>query len=442
MNMDATRYIEDYRTFADALPGQNLPWLSALRKAALARFSSQGFPSPREEEWKYTNVAAIERKRFQPCLRADAGAVADEGRVRASVLPDAWVLALVDGRFRPEYSILEGLPEGVTVSGLARALVTHPERVERHFGSVLSKQAEHGFIAFNTAYFTDGVWIDIPSGMALDRPIQLLHFATRPDGLATTRSLVVVGENASARVIETFVGREGQGGLTAAVTEIDLAENARLECFKLQDEPGQSYHFGGWYVTQSRLSRFSHHNWSFGGLLARNEIHADLATGCECELNGLFLAKGRQHVDNHTLIQHREPHGLSRETYRGVLADRARGVFQGRIVVHPHAQKTDAQMNNRNLLLSDDAEIDTKPQLEILADDVKCAHGVTVGQLDPQSVFYLESRGVDRESARNMLTFAFANAMIEKITPASVRALAQDRLIALFPQAGIRRDWL
>jgi len=442
MNMDAMRYIEDYRTFADSLPGQDLPWLNALRKAALARFSSQGFPSPREEEWKYTNVAAIERKRFQPCLVADVGAVADDARVRASALADAWVLALVDGRFRPEYSVLEDLPEGTIVSGLARALLTHPDRVERHFGAVLAKQAEHGFIAFNTAYFTDGVFIDIPAGVMLDRPIQILHFATRGDGLATTRSLVAVGENARVRLVETFTGSEGQAGLSAAVTEMDLAENASAECFKLQDESGQSYHFGGWYVTQSRLSRFSHHNLSFGGLLARNEIHADLATGSECELDGLFLAKGRQHVDNHTLIQHREPHGLSRETYRGVLADRARGVFQGRIVVQPQAQKTDARMNNRNLLLSDDAEIDTKPQLEILADDVKCAHGVTVGQLDPQSVFYLESRGVDRESARNMLTFAFANAMIEKITLPKVRALAQERLIALFPQAGIRRDWL
>jgi Fe-S cluster assembly protein SufD len=196
------------------------------------------------------------------------------------------------------------------------------------------------------------------------------------------------------------------------------------------------------YVEVGRSARFQHTNLSLGGLLVRNEIHVDLAEAAECSLDGLFVGRGRQHVDNHTMIRHNEPNGVSREHYRGVLTDRARGVFQGRIVVQPKAQKTDAQMNNRNLLLSEDAEIDTKPQLEIHADDVKCAHGVAVGQLDPESIFYLESRGVDQTSARNMLTFAFANTMVEQIRLAGFREIAQDVLLSLFPQAGIRKDWL
>jgi Fe-S cluster assembly protein SufD len=195
-------------------------------------------------------------------------------------------------------------------------------------------------------------------------------------------------------------------------------------------------------VEQGSHSRFAQHNLAFGGLLARNDISVGLADAAECTLNGLFLAKSRQHVDNHTRIDHREPHGVSRESYRGVLADRARGVFQGRIVVHPQAQKTAAEMSNRNLLLSDEAEIDTKPQLEILADDVKCAHGVSIGQLDAESIFFLQSRGIDREAARNMLTFAFANEMVDKIELPSLREQVQAQWLRLFPASDIRSDWL
>ncbi|CAG1772828.1 FeS cluster assembly protein SufD [uncultured bacterium] len=285
-------------------------------------------------------------------------------------------------------------------------------------------------------------FIDIPAGVVLPKPLHILHVSTRDEALANTRSLVGLGANAEAKLIETFAGTAGKSYLTAAVTEIRLGDNAGLDHYKVQVESDKAYHFGGVYVSQEKTSRFKQSNLSFGGLLARNEIHAELGTGSECELNGLFLAKGRQHVDNHTLIHHLEPYGTSRETYRGVLAERARGVFQGRIVVHPQAQKTNAEMNNRNLLLSEDAEIDAKPQLEILADDVKCSHGVAVGQLDPESVFYLVSRGVDSETARNMLTFAFANEMVEKIGLDSLRAKVQGHLLDLFPQTGIRRDWL
>ncbi len=438
--MNSVNVIERYQSLADSLPGRHLSWLNEIRKGAMERFAQGGFPSPREEEWKYTNVTALEKKRFEPLTQVASMSV-DPAALEPFRLADAWSLVLVDGCFEPELSALEGLPERLIATGLAEALNRHPGGVKGLLGTALAPRS-HGFIAFNTAYFGDGAFIQIPDGVVLERPLQILHVCTRNEALANIRSLIGLGKNAGARIIETFAGAAGQAYLTAAVTEIRLGENAGLDHYKVQVEADKAYHFGGVYVRQDRLSRFKQHNLAFGGLLARSEIHAELANGAECELSGLFLGRGRQHVDNHTLIQHLEPNGVSRETYRGVLADRARGVFQGRIVVHPDAQKTSAEMNNRNLLLSEDAEIDTKPQLEILADDVKCSHGVTVGQLDPESVFYLASRGIDQETARNMLTFAFANEMVEKISLDSLRRQAQEYLLDVFPQTGIRRDWL
>jgi Fe-S cluster assembly protein SufD len=438
--MSAAQYVKHYQTLADSLPGQHLPWLNAKRQLALGSFSASGFPSPREEEWKYINVSALEKKLFQPLLLS-AREMVDAAWLGMHKLSDAWSLVLVDGRFNPGLSDLEGLPKGVIVTGLAEALEKYPEQVKSLLDTTLAHES-HGFIVFNTAYFSDGAFIEIPASVALSKSLQILYVSTQNEALANTRSLVGLGANAEAKLIETFVGMAGVSYLTAAVTEIHLGEDAGLEHYKVQVESAKAYHFGGVYVSQERSSRFTQHNLSFGGMLARHEIHAQLSKDVECDFNGLFLATGRQHVDNHTLIHHAEPHGTSRETYRGVLADRARGIFQGRIVVYPKAQKTSAEMNNRNLLLSEDAEIDAKPQLEILADDVKCSHGVAVGQLDPESVFYLVSRGVDSETAKNMLTFAFANEMVEKIGLESLRGRVQQYLLDLFPQTGIRRDWL
>jgi len=246
---------------------------------------------------------------------------------------------------------------------------------------------------------------------------------------------------ADIKVIETFVGLD-IAYLSAAVTEVFVGVNADVTLYKMQCESNKAYHFGGIYVKQAKHARFIHHNFAFGGLLARCDIHTDLDLASECELNGLYLGVNRQHIDNHTRINHLKPHGISRELYKGVLDDRARGVFQGRVIVAEDAQKTDSQMNNRNLLLSNDAEADTKPQLEIYADDVKCAHGVTVGQLDEKSIFYLQSRCIDQETARNMLTFAFANEMVDKIKIKSVHDQALEQVLIRFPQAGVNKEWL
>jgi Fe-S cluster assembly protein SufD len=434
-----SRYVAEYRTLAPALPGQNLPWLQQLRKEALAKFSANGFPSPREEEWRYTNVSAIEKKLFAPSLGLSTDQV-DEDWLKAQQLDDAWSVVLINGHFSAAHSNLAGLPEGVAIMSMVDALAKQPEWVEKYLGLAVTT-AEHSLVAFNTAWFTDGLVVNIPAKQVLAKPIQFLHIVTEADALASTRNLIMLDENAEASLIETFVGTEN-AYLTDAVTEVFVGQNAHVTLTKLQVESEKAYHFGGTYVKQAQNARFTHHNFAFGGLLARSDIHTDLDQAAECDLNGLYLGVKRQHHDNHTRINHLQPHAISREMYKGVLDDLARGVFQGRVIVAEDAQKTDSQMNNRNLLLSNDAEADTKPQLEIYADDVKCGHGVTVGQLDEKSVFYLQSRGVDDETARNMLTFAFANEMVDKIKIKSLHDQILQQVLVRFPEEGVQKEWL
>jgi Fe-S cluster assembly protein SufD len=434
-----SRYAAAYDTVAPALPGRDLPWLSKRRLDALAQFAAGGFPSPREEEWRYTNVSAIEKKLFSPLLSAPTSAV-DQAWIDSYRLQDAWSIVLLNGRFSAELSKLASLPDTVLVLGMAEALVQHPERVESHLGKAVA-DSEHGFVAFNTAWFSDGLFVHIPAKQVLAKPLQLLHVVTEPDALATTRNLIVVDPMAQAEIVETYTGADC-AYLSAGVSEVFVGANADLALYKLQAESAKAYHFGGTYVVQARDARFAHHNYAFGGLLARSDIHADLDQASACLLNGLYVGGKRQHIDNHTRINHLKPYATSRELYKGVLDDRARGVFQGRVIVAEDAQKTDSEMSNRNLLLSNDAEADTKPQLEIYADDVKCGHGVTVGQLDEKSVFYLQSRGVDEETARNMLTFAFANEMVDKIKIRELHDLVLGELLQRFPQQGVEKAWL
>ncbi len=435
----ASRYTAEYQAIAPELPGHALPWLQRLRTQALEKFSSKGFPSLREEEWRYTNVSAIEKKLFSPSPNLASSHI-DADWLKLYQLEDTWSLVLVDGNFSAELSVLDGLPDSVSVMGMADAFARQPDILEKYINQAVNND-EHSFIAFNTAWFTDGLFVYVPARLTLAKPVQILHIATQADVLATTRTVIIADEMAEAKVIETFAGLDN-AYLSAAVTEVFVGVNADVTLYKMQCESEKAYHFGGTYIKQSRDARFRHHNFAFGGLLARSDIHADLDVASECELNGLYLGVKRQHIDNHTRINHLKPQAFSRELYKGVLDDRARGVFQGRVIVAVDAQKTDSQMNNRNLLLSNDAEADTKPQLEIYADDVKCGHGVTVGQLDEKSIFYLQSRCVDEETARNMLTFAFANEMVDKIKIKALHDSVLEQVLARFPQQGVNKDWL
>ncbi|MFO1417712.1 MAG: Fe-S cluster assembly protein SufD [Methylotetracoccus sp.] len=436
-----TRFSLDSVAPGPGLPGSGLSWLNALRQDARGRFDAKGFPSPRDEEWKYTNVAAIERRSFKPAIDGIVSNAVAPDTISRYRLDDAWSLVLVDGVFRPDLSTLGTEFDGLSAGPLSSALAVEPERLKATLGHALAAEP-HGFLAYNTAFFAEGLYLRVARGSVIERPIQVLNISTQGSAAVNLRNLYVLEPGSRARVVETFVGQPESGALTVSVSEALVAEGAELGCTLLQNESERGFLFSGLYATIGRDARLGHDNLSLGGLLVRNEIHVSLDANSSCSLNGLFVGRNRRHVDNHTLIHHHGPNGVSREQYRGILADRSRGVFQGRIVVHPDAQKTDAQMNNRNLLLSDDAEVDTKPQLEIHADDVKCAHGVAIGQLDPESVFYLESRGIDSAAARNMLSFAFANAMIEQLELTGVRNLARDELLAQFPQSGIRKDWL
>jgi len=440
MNISGSQYITEYQDVEVSLPGQQLPWLVLHRSSALQSFSKQGFPSPRQEEWRYTNIAAIEKKLFKPTV-GDVAAEIDKDWLKSRQLEDSWTVVLIDGRFSAEHSSLEGVPDGVIIMNMAEALRSCPERIESRLGKAII-EADHGFINLNMAWFSDGLFVHVPNKTVLAKPIQLLHVVTRSDSLATTRNIIDLGAMAEVKILETYIGDEEVSYLTAAVTEVFVGRNAGLELYKVQQEALKAFHFGGTYVQQDRNSRFKHHSFSFGGLLARNELHCALEEASECELNGLYTGIKQQHMDHHTRINHIKPNAISREYYKSILDQRARGVFQGRVVVFEDAQKTDSEMHNRNLLLSEHAEADTKPQLEIYADDVKCAHGVTVGQLEDKAMFYLQSRGVDKDTAKQMLTFAFANEMVEKVNLDTVKVLILNELLTHLPQTGIVREWL
>lgn len=432
-------YHTEYDSIATSLPGNRLPWMKEARERALSRFSESGFPSPREEEWRYTNVAAIERKLFS--ARRGAVRAFDPKQLSPFHIEGTHALVFVDGHFSPECSALPEPVSGLIVCSMNEAFETHVDLLVDSFSKILDAQS-NSFLTFNTALFTDGAFVFIPKNLRLECPLHLLFVSTAADGLATTRNLLVAQAGSQAEIIESHVGLGESGYLNASVTELAIAEDARIGWSKFQCENRRGFHFGGLYARLDRGAHLRHANFSFGGLLVRNEVHVDQLEASESTLDGLYLCTERQHVDNHTRIRHRECHGKSREFYKGILDQRARGVFQGRIIVEQDAQKTDAMLSNRNLLLSNDAEIDTKPQLEIYADDVKCAHGVTVGQLDEKSIFYLQSRGIDVESARSMLTFAFANEMVDQIKFQPLRSLIQSELLACLPLSELRKEWL
>ena len=413
--------------FAARLPGHDQLWLQAFRNRAAKLFSQSGLPTLRDEDWRYTNLAALNKALYAP---SDSRTV-DSAWLDSFRLPNAWCVVLLNGRFSAELSNLTDLPAAVRIQSVQQVLQDNPASLQSYLGQAVTENL-HTLVAFNNAWFGDGVVIDIPAQTSLAKPIQILQVVTAEHALAATRNFWILNENAEAEIIETFAG-SANSYLTVAVNEVFLASDAHLTAYKVQLEADTATHFGGVYLQQAERSQFEHHNFALGGLIARSDIYSDLDTGAECSLNGLAVGTKRQHLDNLTRINHLKPHGLSREYYKTVLDQRARGVFQGRVVVAEDAQKTDTQMNNRNLLLSADAEIDTKPQLEIYADDVKCSHGVTVGQLDDKSVFYLQSRGLDEASARNIQTFAFANEMVEKVENAELKDLLRSQLLAHFP---------
>ncbi|HEV8712003.1 MAG TPA: Fe-S cluster assembly protein SufD [Candidatus Binatia bacterium] len=416
-------YLSDFERFEKNGAVKGPSWVQQIRKAAISRFATLGFPTTRHEEWKYTSVAPLVKVRFKLAAYELNGLTADRlARVTFGEVSCAQ-LVFVNGHYSRELSFFRSLPDGVKAGSLAAALHADPALVEPHLARYASYQ-DHPFVSLNTAFMEDGAFVYVPQGMVVEEPIHLLFVSTihEKPTVSHPRNLIVVDNDSQATIVESYVGLENDVYFTNVVSEIRGGENAIITHYRLQQESQEAFHIATVQAHLRRSSNFSSHSIALGGALVRNDVTAALAgEGSECTLNGLYMVTGHQQVDNHTRIDHEKPHCRSRELYKGILDGKSKGIFNGKIFVHKAAQKTDAKQTNKNLLLSEDAVINTKPQLEIYADDVKCTHGSTIGQLDQDAMFYLRSRGIGLQAARRLLTYAFASEIITQIKIEPVR---------------------
>ncbi|HEX4228409.1 MAG TPA: Fe-S cluster assembly protein SufD [Bryobacteraceae bacterium] len=361
-----------------------IPALAEIRRRAAELFEARGFPTTREEEWRFTNVSSI-------------------GRARLPIAPPS-----------------------AQVHSLRAALEQEPEIIEEHLARYASCES-NPFVALNTSNFEDGAFVHIPANTIVEEPVWL-DFKAVPGRTTHPRNLIVIGAGSQIRLVERYTGAGKY--FTNAVTEIVVGQNAVVEHIKLEEESLESFHVATIQVRQARNSNFKSHNISFGGGLVRNDVNAVLSTGCEGTLNGLYLTNFKQHVDNHTALDHAAHHAVSHELYKGILDGASSAVFNGKIFVRKDAQKTDAKQTNKNLVLSENAVINTKPELQILADDVRCTHGATVGQLDQEALFYLRARGIDKRDARDLLIYAFARDVIHRIGVAGIQTYLEKALFS------------
>jgi Fe-S cluster assembly protein SufD len=446
VNTRARSPIEAYR--ADFARQPAAPeWLQSLRAQGMARFESLGFPTTKNEDWHFTSVAPIAEKTFRPAMMSKAG-VSSEGSTAGMVAradlrrftfgqPQWHTLVFVNGEFSEDLSSYAGLGEKVRVNSLAKAIRSGIGRPERHLAKIAGFD-NHAFTALNTAFIRDGAFIELLPDAIVDQPIHLLFVSEgQGEAIAQPRNLIVAAQNSRASIIESYVCVRDNCYFTNAVTEISLGEGARIDHYKIQRESEKSFHVGTTQIRQARDSQLHSFSLAVGGLLARTNIYTSLdGAASTCTLNGLYLTDGVQHIDNQTSIEHIAPNCPSHEVYKGVLDGRSHGVFNGKVYVHPEAQKTDGKQSNNNLLLSPTARVDTKPQLEIFADDVKCTHGATVGRLDEMAMFYLNSRGIGKETARTLLTYAFAADVLETIELEAMKTVLERMVLARFADSG------
>ncbi len=427
-------YVEQFRNFAANGGGEAPEWVSALRSSALERFTELGFPTTKNEDWHFTSVSPIAERQFVP-LTAPSGDVR-----RTDLEPylfagtERWhLIVFVNGRFAPELSHLESLPEGVRVLPLARAWTEAPD-LARRMGTIARTETQ-SFTALNTAFIHDGAVVHIAADREVEQPIHLLFVTDRhgANGVAYPRNLIVAEHHSKATVVESYVGLADVPYFTNAVTEVAVDAGATLSHYKLQREGLHAFHVGTAEAVQGRDSHYVSFSLAVGAALSRTNISTVLGgEGCGATLNGLYMLDGTQHGDHQTRIEHAQPNCFSRELYKGVLDGASHGVFNGKVYVQPIAQKTDGKQTNNNLLLSERAQIDTKPQLEIFADDVKCTHGATVGRLDDTALFYMKSRAISAEEARKLLTYAFAADVLETIENEKVRDGLEAMTLARF----------
>ena len=429
-------YVQGFEGFKKTAPGNDLDWLESLREEAIKKFTELGFPTLKDEDWRFTNLAPISRSSFS---------ILENGldKVSASDLApfqfedkNITELVFVNGHFAQELSKTTELPKGVIVKNLADALESDQEILKDNLGKY-ADFSEEAFTALNTAFISDGGFVYIPKGTIVESPIHLLYISTGGENPSITnpRNLIIAEDNCEANVVEHYASLSDDVYLSNVVTEIVVGENSTVGHYLIELESKKAFNVSTLRVQQARSSNIKSHSVLIGGSLVRNNVHPVLAgEGCDSLINGLFMPTKRQHIDNYMKVEHASPHCDSRQLYNGVLDGRSRGVFHGRIIVHEDAQKTDAKQTNRNLLLSDNAQIDTKPQLEIYADDVKCTHGATIGQIDENALFYLRSRGISKEASRDIIMNAFTNESLDNMSVESVREYCANLVADWFNQ--------
>ncbi len=406
-------FSETFAAVAGRLPGAGTAWIDGLRTDALERYETLGLPTPRTEAWKYTNLRRLARAGF---VAGEQENVPDVSSIPSDVtdLQDAYVAAFVNGRFSAALSSLDNLPAGVVIGSLADKLAEDPASLKERLGQ-LGDASALPMASLNTAFMADGLYLRLADGVVLDRPLHLVSIG-RADAEPLSfhpRHLIEAGANSVATLVESHVGSGSY--FSNGVSEIAVGEGAVFNHYKFQNEGPEAFHLAANLVRLHDRSVYDGFVLQTGARLARNEIRTELGARVECRLNGAYLARGEQHIDNTTFIDHAAPNSSSREVYKGVLDETARGVFQGKILVRKDSQKTDGHQLNKTLLLSAGTEIDTKPELEIYADDVKCSHGATTGELEEEPLFYLRARGIDRETARGMLVAAFIGEALDEI---------------------------
>ena len=428
------RYVAAFKSWQPSARKNDPSWLSELRQAGIANFSSIGFPTTKDEAWKYTNVGPVVARPFDLANGELRSIGVGELLPSALVEADAPRLVFLNGVYAPGLSSFDGLPGEVQLANLAEL----HKQDDGFLASQLGRQADYrrnAFVALNTAFLDDGAVVVIPPGCRLPRPIYLVYIsgAEQRPLLSHPRTLIFLGAASEATIVESYAGLNGGIYLCNAVTELIGEADAVAHHYRLQKEGEAAFHMGTLAANLGRGCHLTAHAVTLSGALVRNDVHVALAgEGAECVLNGLYLGAGKQHVDNSTEIEHVKPRATSLELYKGILDDASHGVFNGKIVVHKDAQKSDARQTNRNLLLSADAVVNTKPQLEIYADDVKCSHGSTIGQLDPDALFYLRSRGLGPDEARTLLSFAFASDIVRRMNVDALRRRLDDYLVAKF----------
>ena len=414
----------------DERPRGGSRWLQDLRDHAASRFVELGFPTVRDEEWRFTNVAPIATSEFKLAPQARLDGEALNALIYAAA---PFRAVVINGRFSPELSKVATLPKGVHFGSLATAFSEHADVVGRYLGQ-LADPNERSFTALNTAFAQDGTFLSVPDGAIVEQPFQILYISTSESSVATMthpRSLLVIGDRAQVQIVETYASASAHKHFTNAITELVAGEGSIVDHYKIEEESIDAYHIASMHIHSTRSSTVSTQAFTLGGKFVRNDINAVLdGEGAECTLNGLYLADGDRLVDTHTTIDHAKPHCPSHEIYKGILGGKARAIFNGKIIVRQDAQKTDAKQTNRALLLSDAATINTKPQLEIFADDVKCTHGAAIGQLDEDALFYLRARGLTFLEARDMLIHAFAGEVIERVRLEPLRHALEKELYA------------